>query len=123
MDKDIFVENVKLFAFKKGVAPTVACRESGVGTSFIPDIKRGQTPSVKKVQLLASYLGVTTSELLGEVTPTLNDKRLAPTKESEPLDDELIRLWSSLPAADAEKVKAFVQGLIAAREEPPSDAE
>ena len=45
----------------------MACRESGVGTSFINNIeKRGQVPSVEKVQLLADYLGVTTSELLGE---------------------------------------------------------
>ena len=68
MDALIFVENVKYYCNKKGEAPTVACKNAGVGTSFISDIKRGQTPSVAKVQLLANYLGVTTSELLGEET-------------------------------------------------------
>ena len=66
MDAQIFVQNIKNFCEMKGVKPTVACRESGVGTSFINNVERGQTPSVAKVQMLAEYLGVTVSELLGE---------------------------------------------------------
>lgn len=67
MDKAFFVQNIKDVCKTKGIKPTVACRESGVGTSFINNIEaRGQVPSVEKVQRLASYLGVTTSELLGE---------------------------------------------------------
>ena len=69
MDKETFVQNVKMLCFQRGIKPTNACKESGVGASFISDINRGQTPSVAKVQLLAQYLGVTTSELLGEPTP------------------------------------------------------
>nr|WP_325305487.1 XRE family transcriptional regulator [uncultured Dysosmobacter sp.] len=72
MDKELFVQNVKRFCELKGVKPTVACRESGVGSSFINNIEaRNQTPSVEKVQMLATYLGVTTSELLGEATPEM----------------------------------------------------
>ena len=70
MDGSIFVQNIKKYCDLKGVKPTVACRESGVGSSFINNIERGQTPSVAKVQMLAEYLGVTTSELLGEKSPT-----------------------------------------------------
>lgn len=69
MDKETFVQNVKMLCLKRGIKPTNACKESGVGASFISDINRGQTPSVAKVQLLAQYLGVTVSELLGEPTP------------------------------------------------------
>ena len=50
----------------KGVTKTVAFRESGAGVHFLDNIKSGSAPSVEKVQKLASYLGVTTSELLGE---------------------------------------------------------
>lgn len=51
----------------RGAKPTVVCRESGVGTSLINNIEtEGTPPSAEKVQLLADYLGVTTSELLGE---------------------------------------------------------
>lgn len=59
-------KNIKIYCALKGVKPTVACRESGVGTSFISDINRGQIPSVAKVQQLAQYLGCTVSDLLGE---------------------------------------------------------
>lgn len=57
----------------------MACRESGVGTSFINNIEKGSAPSVDKVQKLSAYLGVTTSELLGE------EKEPAPVSEGEPL--------------------------------------
>ncbi len=71
MDRSTFVENIKKYCAKKGVKPTVACRESGVGSSFINNIEvRGQIPSVERVQQLATYLGVTTSELLGEALPS-----------------------------------------------------
>ena len=71
MDALEFVQNIKKYCNLKGVKPTVACRESRVGTSFINNIeKRGSMPSVEKVQLIADYLGVTTSELLGETKKT-----------------------------------------------------
>lgn len=70
MDKEIFVQNIKKYCALRGVKPTVACRESGVSSSFISNITgRNQTPSVEKVQLLAQYLGITVSELLGEGPP------------------------------------------------------
>lgn len=78
MDREILVQNIKLFCKKKGVKQTVACRESGVGVSFVNDIVRGQTPSVAKVQMLADYLGVTTSELLGEKQPATGEGDLSP---------------------------------------------
>ena len=57
MDRELLVQNIERYCSKKGVKPTNACRDSGVGASFLTDIKRGQTPSVAKVQLLAQYLG------------------------------------------------------------------
>lgn len=66
MDKEIFVQNVKSRCEVLGIKPTNACKESGVGSSFLSDIKRGRSPSIANVQTLATYLGVTTSELLGE---------------------------------------------------------
>ena len=35
LDKAVFVQNIKKYCAAKGVKPTVACRESGVGSSFI----------------------------------------------------------------------------------------
>ena len=61
------MQNVKILCLQRKVKPTNACKESGVGGSFINDIERGRRPLVTKGQMLADYLGVTTSELLGEV--------------------------------------------------------
>ena len=78
MDKEIFVQNVKKYCSLRGVKPTVACHESGAGRSLIANLKNDSLPSVEKVQMLAAYLGVTTSGLLGE------EKEPAPVAEGGP---------------------------------------
>ena len=109
MDKQLFVQNVKMYCQLRGVKPTVACRESGVGTSFINNIEaRGQVPSVEKVQLLAQYLGVTTSELLGETGP----KNLA--IQDQPY---LVMRYNSLPQKVQEEVMAFIEFKVAQQAE------
>lgn len=80
MDKDLFVQNVKSLCLQRGVKPTNACKDSGVGGSFLSDIGRGQTPSVAKVQMLAKYLGVTTSQLLGEEMPAGGEGEESPQR-------------------------------------------
>lgn len=77
MDRELFVKNIERYCAQKGVKPTNACRDSGVDTSFVTDIKRGQTSSVAKMQQLAQYLGCTTSDLLGETgraTQTIDER-------------------------------------------------
>lgn len=78
MDRELFVRNVKWYCEQKGVKPTVACAESGAGKNLMSEItKRGQTPSVDRVQALAQYLGCTTSDLLGETgraTQTIDER-------------------------------------------------
>lgn len=72
MNKELFVQNIKNYCALRGVKPTIACRESGAGADMINQIeRRGSIPSVERVQLLAQYLDVTTSELLGERPPEL----------------------------------------------------
>ena len=109
MDKQLLVQNVKMYCQLRGVKPTVACRESGVGTSFINNIEaRGQVPSVEKVQLLAQYLGVTTSELLGEAGP----QNLA--IQAQPY---LVMRYNSLPPKVQEEVMAFIEFKVAQQTE------
>ena len=109
MDKEFLVQNVKRLCALKGVKPTVACRESGVGTSFINDIERGRTPSVEKMQMLAQYLGVSTSELLGEETigPKLDN---VPEGKKDAVD-ALYRQLISLPAEDLQAIDRVVQAM------------
>ena len=100
----LFVQNIKKYCELKGIKPTVACRESGVGTSFVSDINRGQTPSVAKVQLLANYLGVTTSELLGE--------NPAPAIQ-QPAQPDLILKFKQLAPDDQDEIMAIIEMKLA----------
>ena len=95
MDRELFVQNIKKYCELRHVKPTTACRESGVGASFINDINRGQTPSVAKVQMLAEYLGVTTSELLGEDLPGDYDFKAAFFNGADPTltPEERDEMW------------------------------
>ena len=104
MDAVLFVQNIKNLCAKKGIKPTNACKESGVGNSFINDIERGRTPSVAKVQLLADYLGVTTSELLGEKKePTVEDDGLTDGEQA------LLALFRQLTPEQQDMVIRMVQ--------------
>lgn len=98
MDKDLFVQNVKMYCAKKGVKPTVACVESGAGKDLIGKLTgRGSIPSVEKVQMLAQYLGCTVSDLLGEDS--------APP---DPVRQEFIRLLDGMTAEQRNELFAFM---------------
>ena len=102
MDNNALIQNIIKYCEAANVAPTVACKESGVGKDLIANMKKGKTPSVAKVADLAHYLGVTTSELLGE---TLLAR---PFTEPE-LDDQIRKLMEGLSPED------FAQALVIAR--------
>ena len=103
MDKTAFVQNIKDRCEKMGVRPTVACRESGVGTSFITDLNKGTTPSVAKVEMLARYFRCTVSDLLGE-EPTKITQAADP--KADDLCQEFARLFTSLSPENQNKVIA-----------------
>ena len=103
MDSLDFVQNVKKYCELKGVKPTVACKESGVGTSFINNIEKGSEPSVAKVQKLAAYLGVTTSELLGEEKEPVPDAEGGPVYPPE---------YDQLSPEDRALVDSMIRRLI-----------
>lgn len=103
MDKTAFIQNIKDRCEKMGVRPTVACRESGVGTSFITDLNKGTTPSVAKVEMLARYFGCTVSDLLGE-EPAKTAQ--AADQKADDLCREFARLFTSLSPENQNKVIA-----------------
>ena len=105
MNRELFLQNIKDRCRAKGVKPTVACRESGVGTSFITDVNKGTTPSVAKVQMLAQYLSCTVSDLLGE-DPTPPD----------PVREEFARLLDGMTAEQQNELFAFMLRLKRERE-------
>lgn len=107
MDANVFVQNVKKYCAIKGVAPTVACRESGAGKSLMSQVAQGIVPSVAKVQLLAQYLGVTTSDLLGEQN-----------ESSPPSEDRLLAGYDALSARNREKLEEYLDLLLSSQDRP-----
>ena len=100
MDKEYFVKKVEYLCLVKGIKPTNACRESGLGTSFLPDIKRGRIPSIDKFEKLAAYLGTTVSDLIGEVAPG------APKFPEHP---DLVLRYDQLSGEAQQEVMAFIE--------------
>ena len=92
MDVEKIVENIQRICKEKGTTPTVAGKESGAGKDLVSAMKRrGVLPSIEKMRLLAEYLGVTTSELLGETKrPTVQDDGL--TEAEQALMDQFRQL-------------------------------
>ena len=65
MDSDMIISRIEELAKQKGISKTKALTESGAGKDFIANIKKGQTPSVAKLQKLSEYFEVSTDYLLG----------------------------------------------------------
>lgn len=103
MDTQIFVQNVKKYCKMKGVDVTPACRECGIGHNFFQNVKKGKIPSVEKVQLLAAYLGVTTSDLLGE------EIKLGEGDETEPAYRELRYIIDNASAGDRRRFLELIR--------------
>lgn len=104
MSVELLVQNIKLFCASKGTTPTAACEASGAGRNFMDNLKKGSIPSVLKVQLLADYLGITTSELLGETKkPTVQDDGLTEAEQA------LMDLFRQLTPEQQDMVIRMVQ--------------
>ncbi len=97
MNPENFVQNIKKRCAEMGVAPTVACREAGVGTSFVNNIEaRGSIPSVDRVEKLAAYLGCTVSELIGEQLPPGRESPEPVTVPEDPIIEEIMARVANL---------------------------
>ena len=100
MDKDIMISNIRKYCAARNVKPTIACTAAGVGRSFVSDIDRGRMPSVASVAALAAYLGVSTSDLVGDARTPAD---LAPLAEA----------WAELNEDGRERLIAYAEDLVA----------
>lgn len=69
MNADILINNIESLAKKNNISKTKALTESGAGKDFISNIKKGQTPSINKLQKIATYFNVSVDYLLGSSSP------------------------------------------------------
>lgn len=82
MDKETLVLNIVKYCADRGEAPTKVCAAAGVGKDFLAHLRRGSSPSVEKVADLAAYLGVTTSDLVGDAKKEPADEKVGELERS-----------------------------------------
>lgn len=100
MDKEVLIYNINIACKKAGIAPTKAFSEAGVGKDFFVNLRRSGGTSVSKVADLATYLGVSVSDLVGDAK--------APA-ELVPLADA----WANLNEEGRERLIAYAEDLVA----------
>lgn len=110
----LFSERVKEKRLEKGWTQAVFAEKSGVPQSTISAIETGvRKPTFETIKMIADGLGCSVDDLMGderkEKRPTVND--------DDGPKEKLIDLLVSVPEQDAQRVRDFVAGLIAARRE------
>ena len=100
MDKELLIFNIRKYCAARNLKPTIACTAAGVGRSFVSDIDRGNVPSVSRVADLAAYLGVSTSDLVGD---TATPADLAPLADA----------WAELNEEGRARLVAYAEDLTA----------
>lgn len=98
MDREILIFNIRKYCAARNEKPTLACTAAGVGKSFVSDIARGQTPGVAAVADLAAYLGVSSSDLIGDAAMPAD---LAP----------LAAAWAELNEEGRERLVQYAEDL------------
>lgn len=102
MDNEQLIANIARAAAAQNVSTSRACINAGCGKSFISNIKRGQTPSVALVAQLAEYLGVTTSDLVGDKHPGADEE-----------ESRLLGLFDELNEEGRERLLDYAEDLTA----------
>lgn len=93
---------------QKGYSQAKLSKVSGVSQQAISNIETGtRSPTEETMKMLAEGLRIPLSDLLNEKKPTAND--------GDGPKEKLIDLLVSVPEQDAQRVRDFVAGLIAAR--------
>lgn len=100
MDKDLLIANIVRFAAARNESPSGACIAAGLSKNYVSELKRGRMPGLVSVCDLASHLGVSTSDLVGDAqTPA----------ELAPLADA----WAELNEEGRERLIAYAEDLVA----------
>lgn len=100
MDKEILIMNIKAACKAANIAPTKAFAEAGVGKDLFVHLRNGQVPSVSRIADLAAFLGVSTSDLVGDAAAPAE---LAP----------LAAAWAELNDEGRARLVEYAEDLVA----------
>ncbi len=116
----MFYSNYLRLCNKINKSPSAVGEALGFSRASVTGWSKGALPRKAALQAIADYFHITVDELMEGVDgahPT-QDAKKAPTETSErELDMYLIKHLVQLTPDEMEKVDAFVQGLLASRQE------
>ena len=109
------VDKIRELCKKNGTSIFKLEKQLGFGNGVIGRWDKA-VPSYERLSAVASALGVTVAELTGEADEKgIKNSPSTDHSAEAALDEELIRRLLLLTPEEAEKVDAFVQGILAAR--------
>ena len=104
----IIITRVTELAEAKGEKPTTSMKAAGVGKNFFYNIReRGATPSIEKINKLATYFGVSTDYILGIEKPATPKEQ--PATRHDELMSEANNELKDLPEGDLENILDIVR--------------
>ena len=100
----------------KGVKDGTMCREANVPRSTFQELKMGRTEnlSLKTLQKIADYFGISVSELTGE------EQKEKPAPGGSELDARFDALLSQMTDADRADLLEYMEFKVAKRKENPN---
>ena len=116
------MNRIKECRINSGLSQKYVAVSLGVAGPSVSNWESGKTlPTPENLCRLASLYGVTTDYLLGkDDAPASPQIKEQPPAQGEELDDSLVSMLLELNPHEVQRVHDFVQGLKAARKEPPS---
>lgn len=114
----VFYDNYVRLCALNNLSESGAAKKIGLSNAAANGWKNGKMPSATTQIKLAKLFGISPGELMGAPSIPPQDAKKAPTEISErELDMSLIKRLVQLSPDEKEKVDAFVQGLLASRQE------
>ena len=114
----VFYDNYVRLCALNNLSESGAAKKIGLSNAAANGWKNGKMPSATTQIKLANLFGISPGELMGAPSIPPQGAKKAPTETSErELDMSLIKRLVQLTPDEMEKVDAFVQGLLASRQE------
>lgn len=102
MNLQILVNQIKELALSKGTTVNKVLTNSGAGKDFVYNIRKGQIPSIEKIQKIAEYFGVSTDYLL-------TGKEKSPDISGDKISERAILLARKLGEVPEDKQEAALK--------------
>ena len=112
MDRDILIKNIMRYCSAKGELPTIASANAGLGKDFLSNIKRGKIPRIDRLSQMAAYLGVTTSDLVGDNVSNSDTEKEPAGSEADELSKEFSFLIRNITPEQRDLVKRLMQDML-----------